>query len=136
MSKVLFDTNVYIDWMNQGLREPLMLGPGLVRYLSAIMVMELRAGAHSRASRLAVDQLVRSYGAGERLMTPTEAVFDRAGSTLRKLKLAGREVRSASFVNDVLIALHARALGATVVTANIADFAAIREVEPFSLARA
>jgi predicted nucleic acid-binding protein len=36
-------------------------------------------------------------------------------------------------VNDVLIALTARAVGATVVTANLADFEAIREVQPFAL---
>ena len=36
-------------------------------------------------------------------------------------------------VNDVLIALSARSIGATVVTNNARDFAAIREVRPFAL---
>ena len=133
MKKVVLDTNLYIDWVNRGLREPLLLGPGLVRYLSAVVVMELRAGAHTRGGRLAVDQLVRVYSASGRLMTPPPAVFDRAGSVLRRLKLAGREVRSASLVSDVLIALGARAIGATVVTANLSDFEAIREIAPFAL---
>jgi hypothetical protein len=33
LRKVILDTNLYIGWMNQGLHEDLMLGPGLVRYL-------------------------------------------------------------------------------------------------------
>ena len=136
MKKVVLDTNIYIDWLNQGLREGLMLGPGLVRYLSAVVVMEHRAGAHARAGRLSIDHLARVYGASDRLIAPPQAVFDRAGSVLRRLKLAGHEVRSASFVNDVLIALGARAIGATVVTANFSDFVAIREIVPFALERA
>ena len=113
-----------------------MLGSGLVRYLSAVVVMELRAGAHSRSSRLTIDHLVRVYRASDRLIAPPDAAFDRAGPVLRRLKLAGREVRSASLVNDVLIALGARTIGATVVTANLSDFEAIRQIEPFALERA
>jgi predicted nucleic acid-binding protein len=36
-------------------------------------------------------------------------------------------------VNDVLIALSARSIGAMVVTSHAKDFAAIREVRPFKL---
>ena len=136
MKKVVLDTNLYIDWINRGLREGLMLGPGVIRYLSAVVVMELRAGARTRNDRLAIDHLVRAYAGGDRLIAPTTIVFDRAGSLLRTLKLAGREVRSAAFVNDVLIALTARTLGATMVTANVADFEAIRDAAPFVLERA
>ena len=38
-----------------------------------------------------------------------------------------------SLVNDVLIALSARSIGATVVTNNASDFAAIRDVRAFKL---
>jgi predicted nucleic acid-binding protein len=130
--KVLPDTNLYIDWIDRGLREDLMIGPGMVRYLSAVVVMELRAGAHTRSGRTAVDQLVRAHAGGNRLLAPRMA-FDDAGSLLRKLKLAGRDVRSSSFVNDVLIALTAKQIGATVLTSNAADFEAIRQIEAFAL---
>lgn len=36
-------------------------------------------------------------------------------------------------LNDVLIALTAQALSATMLTANVADFEAIRAIEPFAL---
>jgi predicted nucleic acid-binding protein len=133
VKKVVLDTNLYIDWINRGLHEAVMIGPGYARYLCAVVVMELRAGAHTRAGHTAVDRLVRSYDAAGRLVAPTRWVFDRAGSALRQLRLAGRDVRSASFVNDVLIALTARELGATLVTANVDDFEAIRAVDSFAL---
>jgi predicted nucleic acid-binding protein len=136
VNRLILDTNLYIDWINRGAREEVMLGPGRIRYLSAVVVMELRAGAKARSGRLAVDQLVRGYRAAGRLLAPPASAFDRAGSVLRRLKLSGREVRPAAFVNDVLIALSARFMGATVVTANVSDFEAIREVEPFALQRA
>ena len=179
MKKIVLDTNVYIDWLNRGLHETVMLGPGLVRYLSAVVVMELRAGVSHRASRDAVDALTRGYRSAGRLVAPSSEVFERAGAVLRKLKLAGRNVRDASLsdrvgsrrallaadhrgrvwrgrasasgagagregaegrsepsqgshINDVLIALTARSIGATVVTANAAEFAAIQQVEPFA----
>jgi predicted nucleic acid-binding protein len=94
--------------------------------------MELRAGVSHRASRDAVDALTRAYRAAGRLMVPSSEVFERAGAVLRKLRLAGRNVRDASLCNDVLIALTARSIGATVVTANASDFAAIQQVEPFA----
>jgi predicted nucleic acid-binding protein len=136
VKKVILDTNVYIDWINRGLGEARILGGGLIRYLSAIVVMELRAGARTRSGRSAIDRLVRPYAAGGRLVTPSVAVFEHAGSLLHRLKLAGREVRSAAFVNDVLLALSARSIGATVVTTNVRDFEAIRRIEPFALEEA
>ncbi len=133
MKKVVLDTNLHIDWINRGLRAEVMLGSGLVRYMSAVVLMELRVGAPTRAGRSAIDRLTRSYSAAGRLVAPSSHVFETAGSALRRLRLAGRDVRSASFLNDVLIALTAQAIGATVLTANLADFQAIQAIEPFAL---
>ena len=49
--KIVLDTNVYIGWLNAGLHEDLMLGPGYVRFLSAVVQMELRAGATTLPAR-------------------------------------------------------------------------------------
>jgi predicted nucleic acid-binding protein len=125
LRKIVLDTNLYVGWMNAGLYESLMIGPGHVRYLSAVVQMELRIGASRLPARRAIDQLVRAYRASGRLTAPDAALFDEAGRTLRKLKDEGREIRRASLVNDVLIAHSARSLGATVVTAD-RDFEAIR----------
>jgi hypothetical protein len=57
LRKVLLDTNVYIGWLNQGLHEALMVGPGLVRYLSAVVQMELRIGATMLPARFKLERV-------------------------------------------------------------------------------
>ena len=52
---------------------------------------------------------------------------------LRALRLGGREVRQASLVNDVLIALTARSIRATLYTADAEDFEEIKRVRNFAL---
>ena len=132
MTKAILDTNVYVGWLNHGLHEAVVIGPGSVRYLCAVVLMELRFGASTRAGRRLLDQLLRAHSAAGRLVAPSSSVFDEAGLVLRALRVAGREVRRASLVNDVLIALAARRLGATLYTADAGDFAAIRRVRSFS----
>ncbi len=133
MTKVVLDTNVYVGWLNHGLHEELVLRPGMVRYLSSVVVMELRVGAATRPARRILDQLVRAHAGAERLLAPSSTVFDEAGTVLRALRMAGREIRRAALVNDVLIALTARRSGATLCTSNRDDFDAIRRVRDFSL---
>jgi predicted nucleic acid-binding protein len=133
MTKLVLDTNLYVGWLNQGKHEALAIGPGLVRYLSSVVQMELRAGARTRPARRILDQLVRAHAAATRLVAPTPAIFDDAGLVLQALLMAGREVRRASLVNDVLIALTARSIGATLYTADPDDFQAIRRVRDFAL---
>jgi predicted nucleic acid-binding protein len=133
VTKLLLDTNVYIGWLNHRLHEALVVGPGFVRYLSSVVQMELRAGAITRRARQRLDQLVRAHAAAGRLVAPSPARFDEAGLALRALRLAGQEIRRASLVNDLLIALTARQIGATVCTCDIGDFEAIRRIRDFSL---
>jgi len=135
MIKALLDTNLYVGWLNHGLHETLMVGPGFVRYLSSVVQMELRVGAATRPAHRLLDQLVRAHRASARLVAPMTSVFDEAGLVLRALRMAGREVRHAALVNDVLIALTARHIGATLYTADAADFTAIRRIRDFRLER-
>lgn len=133
MSRVLLDTNLYIDWIRSQAHERLVAGPGVGRVMSSVVVMELRAGATTASGRRAVDQLVRAYRASKRILSPSTAIFADAGDVLRSLRAAGHETRRASLVHDVLIALTARSIGATVFTRDAVDFAAIRAVRAFSL---
>lgn len=133
MRRVLIDTNIYIDWMNVGRHETTMVGPGMVRHLSAIVLMELEAGARTLASRRAVKQLADTFTRVDRLAAPSSTAFRRAGPLLRSLRTRGEEIRRAAFVNDVLIALTARELGATVLSNDASDFGAIQHVLDFSL---
>jgi predicted nucleic acid-binding protein len=132
LRRIVLDTNLYIGWMNQGLYEDLMLGRGWVRYLSAVVQMELRIGASTLPARRGLDKLVRTYQTNGRIVAPDAELFDQAGRVLQRLHATGHEVRRASLVNDVLIALSARSLGATLFTCD-GDYHAIRAVCDFGL---
>lgn len=135
MRRVVIDTNVYVDWINRGQYEEVLFQRDTVKYLSAVVLMELRAGAFSPRDRRLLQRLERAFERAGRVLTPSRAVFADAGDALRKLQ-SGRGYRigaSHSIANDVLIALSARSIGATVVTQNERDYRAIEAVRPFRL---
>jgi predicted nucleic acid-binding protein len=131
--RTLLDTNIYIDWLNAGLHEDLVLGTGRLRILSAVVLMELRAGATTRRAVSAVATLSKAYASAQRLVAPQAAVYAEAGKVLSRLRQDGREVRRASLVADTLIALTARSVGAVLVTRDASDFTAIRKHVDFTL---
>jgi len=101
-----------------------------------VVVLELYAGASSIRDRRLVASVVAAFDRADRLLAPPAAVYEDAGHVLRTLRQShGYQAATAgSLVNDVLIALSARAIGATVMTKNARDFTAIRRVRPFDLA--
>jgi predicted nucleic acid-binding protein len=133
VTKLILDTNIYIDWFARGMHEALVEGPDFVRYLSSVVQMELRTETMTRQARQLLDQLVRTHAASGRLVAPSPAQFDEAGLALQALRLAGREIRHASLINHLLIALTARQIGATVYTRDLEDFEVMRCVRDFSL---
>jgi len=131
--RALLDTNIYIGWMNGGEHEALVTDPGLIRHMSAVVLMELETGATTPAARRAIGHLSRAFERTGRLVSPSTSAYKRAGGVLRALRAGGREVRRSSLAHDVLIALTARDLGATVFTQNGSDFSAIRKHVDFAL---
>lgn len=133
MRRTVVDTNVYVDWLNYGLHSELLFQPDAVKFMSAVVLMELFAGAHAPKDRRVIARLQAVFGKADRVVTPSETVLIEAGHTLRQL--AEREGYSAAssrgLVQDVLIALSARSIGATVITQNARDFQAIARVRPF-----
>jgi predicted nucleic acid-binding protein len=135
MRRLVIDTNVYIDWLNKGRHEDVLFQRDVVRYLSAVVLMELRAGAVLRADQRVVQRLETAFERAGRILAPSRALFAEAGDTLRRLQIeAGYSIGgSRSIANDVLIALSARSIGATVVTQNERDYRAIERVRSFRL---
>jgi tRNA(fMet)-specific endonuclease VapC len=138
MERLVIDTNLYVDWLNERRYEAVLFRSEAVRYLSAVVLMELRAGAFSLRDRRLVQQLKSTFGKVDRILIPTAAVYDEAGEVLRRLQALRHYSLASAYglVNDVLIALSARSIGATVVTQNERDFAAIQNIRPFKLAAA
>jgi predicted nucleic acid-binding protein len=134
MHRIVIDTNIYIDWLNVGRHENVLFQRTAVKYLSAVVVLELYAGAFSPRDQGMIRDVVTAFDRSARILVPSAAVYEDAGHVLRALARSRRhQVRYGSLVNDVLIALSARSIGATVVTNNARDFAAIRDVRPFEL---
>jgi predicted nucleic acid-binding protein len=133
--RLVFDTGVYIDWLNAGRHEELLFQPEGIKHLSAIVLMELLAGAFSRRDRRLVLDLERAFAGVGRVIAPPAGAYAQAGEVLRLLQARhGYQLKAnASIANDVLIALSARSIGATVVTQNARDYRAIRAVRSFRL---
>ena len=135
MEGVVIDTNVYVDWFNKGRHEAVLFQREAVKYLSAVVFMELSAGAFSTGDRRLVREVTSAFAKAGRILVPTVTIYEETGDVLRRLQQSrGYTMASAyGLVNDVLIALSARSIGATVITQNERDFVAIQTIRPFKL---
>ena len=135
MRRIVIDTNLYVDWLNARQHESVLFQRDAVKYLSAVVVLELRAGALSTRDRRLLDRMVAPFAKAGRILLPTVRVYEEAGTVLSRLQAARGydRVGAAALVNDVLIALSARSIGATVITQNASDFRVIQTVRPFQL---
>jgi predicted nucleic acid-binding protein len=136
MERLVIDTNVYVDWLNEGRHESVLFKREAVKYLSAVVLMELAAGAFSVRDRRFLQEVTAVFIKTDRILVPTASIYEEAGDVLRRLQSSrGYTLASAyGLANDVLIALSARSIGATVVTQNQRDFVAIQSIRPFKMA--
>ena len=135
MRRLVLDTNLYIDWLNTGDYGEIVFQPGTVKFLSSIVMMEFFAGAFSARDWKLLEKLVRIFGKLGRILTPSIAVYRETGDVLRQLQTKqGYDLgKVRSLANDVLIALSARSVVATVMTQNKRDFLAIQSIRWFKL---
>lgn len=137
--KVLLDTNVYIGAIRSPtergrFRETFMpLLPATV--LSAVVAYELSVSAADTPTRDLLAEFVRPMERVGRVVTPTFEDWQQAGGVISSIALRERGWKSKlpSLLNDVLIALGARRIGAEVVTHNGRDFRLIQRHVPFAL---
>lgn len=126
MTRYLLDTNIISDLIRnpqgKAARRIAKVGEGTI-CTSIIVAAELRYGAaKSGSSRLrkAVEDLL-----GEVEVLPFENPADAHYGDIRaSLEAAGTPIGS----NDLLIAAHARAMGAVIVTANTEEFKRVKGV--------
>lgn len=131
--KYALDTNVYIG----AFRDP-VARVALARfesaytptlYLTSVVAQELRAGARTpdAISRLTKNILApfQSWG---RVVAPSYKRWMESGAIRATLAARGRTEITASFLNDILLAVTCREHGLVLVTHNVADFTTIRVV--------
>ena len=137
--KVLLDTNVYVHaCTSAGAQErfratffPLLP----VTVLSAVVAYELHVNAQDERTGWLVQEWVGPMERTGRVATPTFSDWLEAADIVTRIFNRDRSRRSKlpALLNDVLIALCARQVGATVMTYNGQDFRLIRRHKPFSL---
>ena len=127
----VLDTSVYIDNLRSGRFEAEILGLEFVIRCSAVVLAELSRGARSRAMKEFVDGLAKNL----RVIAPNEREWIESGRIVNRIAAAkGYDVHKTREINfDVLIALTARRMGATVITCNAVDFTAIQKFTHFNL---
>lgn len=130
--KVLLDTNVFIDYLRADLHADWIFGgvSNIIRFLSSIALIELRIGADTPRRQRAVDHIQAAFPPS-RLIAPLPQLFDQAGRLFRILYGDGSGLQDRlGPVNDLLIALTARQIGATVLTSNLEEFHQIAKCLP------
>ena len=139
MPKHLIDTDLYIDLIQTGKTLPIIRdlydkeASGI--YFSSVVAQELLAGARSPAGRKHVETLLAPFERVGRIVTPNHRQWREAGDLLAKVLEHRPDLKSklAGLVNDCLLALSARAIGATLYTRNRDDFVLLRQIRSFSL---
>lgn len=134
--KYALDSNIFIDAFRRVDEDEALadfharLAP--FEYLSAIVALELRAGARSKAAASKLQAHVLSpFERRGRVFAPSYPTWKQAGAALASL---GDSTRA--FYNDVLIAASCREFGVTLVTRNVRDFERIQAVLPFDFVAA
>ena len=104
-------------------------------YLSSVAVEELHAGALDGAAVRLVERYVGALEKAGRVVTPTFQHWKEAGTLVARItrKEPGRKAKVQQMLNDILLALSARRIGADLFTFNLDDFELIRRHKPLSL---
>lgn len=137
--KYLLDTNVYLGAVRSEEKRanfrrtfyPLLPAT----YLSAIVAYELAVNAYDRRTRTLVLEFIRPMQRTGRVVIPTFDDWIMASEVVTAIEQKEKSWKSKlpALLNDILIALSARRIGAIVLTYNRDDFRLIRHYADFSL---
>ncbi len=88
MLKKVIDTNIFIDrFLNPSLFKDIFLSDGLI-YMSSVVLMEFKSGAHTKESLKAVNNLSSYFKRVYRIVTPVTKDYEHAGEMIAKLQTA------------------------------------------------
>ena len=136
---VLLDTNIYLyaikSERGSQFFERRFLPLVFQTYLSSIVAEELYAGALDTAAVRLVERYVGALEKAGRLVTPFFQDWKDTGKIIAQVtrREPGRKSKTQQMVNDILLALNARRIGADLFTFNREDFELIRRYRSFSL---
>ena len=137
--KVILDTDVYVSACRSEETRARFRATFLpllpVTFLAAVVAYELRVNAANRSTQRLVHEFIAPMERSGRCVTPTFEDWIEAAAIVTAIGERDRGWRSKlpALLNDVLIALCARRIGATLVTYNAQDFRLIRRHQEFAL---
>jgi predicted nucleic acid-binding protein len=115
--KVMFDANVYISFIRDRSHAGELQLRGTVKYISAVTLMELWAGARIKKAERLVHQLQKPYVDARRIVTLDANHYIAMGHFFAGLpRQYDKLAKMAGFVNDVQIAFGAISIGALLYT--------------------
>ena len=129
--KCLFDTNVYISFIRDRSHSKDLQRRGTVKYLSAIVLMELWAGAKAKKAKKLISQLQKPYVRAGRIVTPSANNYIAIGQFFADLSSQYDTLaKNAGFVNDVHLAFTTYSIGALLYTEDEIHFKIIKSRMP------
>lgn len=137
--KYLLDTNIYLDaFRSQQKKEQFrkLFFPLLPStFFSAVVAYELHINAWDGRTREALGEFIRPLERAGRVVTPSFDDWVEASTIVTEIERKDRSWRSKipALLNDILIALCARQIGAILITKNRDDFRLIRRHKDFQL---
>jgi predicted nucleic acid-binding protein len=137
--RILLDTNVYLFAMRSekgaAFFERQFLPLVFQTHLSSIVVEELYAGALDAQAIGLVERYVGVLERAGRVIAPTFQDWKEAGKLVARAtqKETSRKSKVQQMLNDILLALCARHIGADLFTFNREDFQLIQRYKAFSL---
>jgi len=138
LRRYIIDTDLYIELLRTGQYHDIIAEvyaketPNI--YFSSVVVHELLSGVISEEGKKNVETILRPFEKVGRVITPSHSIWKEVGEILSILRKAKPNLKTklSQLVNDALIAMSARAIGATVITLNSYDFEVIKSVRKFS----
>lgn len=131
-AKYLFDTNIYIRCMlnrDFALRHADQYARYLPSsYFSSVVAQELIVGCTDDLALRRVENFFRPFERVGRVINPGYQDWKEAGTLAVRIGLKRPDLKSKKVVliNDIMIALSCRGIGATLITLNLRDFELIR----------
>jgi predicted nucleic acid-binding protein len=136
--KYIIDSDLYIELLRTGQYNDIIAEIYICEtpniYFSSVVAQELLSGVINETGRKNVEAVLSPFEKTGRIITPGYPVWKETGYILSKLRIIKPYLKSKlpQLINDTLIAMSARSIGAIVVTLNSSDFEAIKSIRNFS----
>lgn len=119
----MYDTNVYVSFIRDRSHADELQRRGTIKYLSAIVLMELWAGSKSKIAERLIHRLQKPYWDAGRIVTLPMKRYIEIGHFFADLPRQYMALsKESTFLNDVQIAFTALSIGATLYTEDSTHF--------------